>query len=226
MNPYDMSSQKVSILASYIGIQLKTELINIEQMEHYSNGFFLKSSITNVPVLQLDNGQLLTEIPAILLYLMSYKHIDDDSHAAVWNHIEIANMARINQLLEFDYIVLQPLIDNQFMATLKYGTLTKGLSSADLTEAIVWLNGYLKGRKFMALNQFTVADIALAVSISHLRAFGLITTSYTMLNDWHERIKMHLSKFHYVDIVELYAIELGERYMHQVKVLRSANKNS
>lgn len=212
-SPTDMSSQKVLLLNAYLGLSLKTELVNTENMAHYSDHFRSKTMQATIPILKFENGDTLNEMPAILTCLASL-------HCEQYNSlypIDDLSQARINQLLEFDYNVLSRLVDEHFLATLSYSKSVDSSAIDGFTETIVWLNGHLKGRKYIAVNQFSVADIALTVTISHIKAFGITTTSYTMLNDWHERCKLLLSKYNFHVIVEIYAIEMGDRYLNKIR---------
>lgn len=195
--PTDMSSQKALLLAAYLGLSIRTEVINTEQFANYSD-------LLTIPTLKNDNGSIiLNEMPAILVYMAS---LEDEICNGMYPSDGLAQ-ARVNELLEFDYNVLQ----QHFLATLKYVEHSGDCRPSELTCALLWLNGHLKGRKFIAIKQFSIADLALTVTLSHIRAFGVTITSYTMLNDWHERIKLLLSKWNYVDVVDAYSTGLYEK---------------
>lgn len=202
--PTDMSSQKAIVLAAYLGLSIRTEVINTEQCANYSDLFRSKTPQTTIPTLKNDNGSIiLNEMPAILVYMAS---LEDEKCNGMYPSDSLAQ-APVNELLEFDYNVLQ----QHFLATLKYAKHTADCRPGELTDALLWMNGHLKGRKFIAIKQFSIADLALTVTLSHIRAFGVTITSYTMLNDWHERTKLLLSKWNYVDVVDAYSTGLYEK---------------
>lgn len=213
--PLDNNCQKVLLLIEYLNISIRKELINVELMEHYSDQFRLKSPQTTIPLLEINqNNIILTETPSILTFLASTY---GEKYNALYPSNDILIQTKINQSLEFDFNVLQHLIEAYFYSTLFNSEPQNQLKYEELRQSIVWLNGYLKGRKYVASNQLSVADIALAVTICQIKAFGLNTTSYTMLNEWYERCKLCLAQSNFREIVENYAIEVADRYANKIK---------
>lgn len=213
--PGDNNCQKILLLIEYLKISIKKEPINVESMDHYSDQFRLRSPQTSIPLFKTSsNNIILTETPSILTFLASAY---GEKYNTLYPLNDVLVQTKINQCLEFDFNVLQHLIDEYFYSTLLDSEPRNKLKFDELRQAIVWLNGYLKGRKYVASNQLSVADVALVVTICQIKAFGLNTTSYTMLNDWYERCKLSLAQSNFREIVENYANKIADRYANKIK---------
>lgn len=72
---------------------------------------------------------------------------------------------------------------------------------AKLDEAVGWFNAILKKvgvkKPFCTGTQFTIADIALLVSISQLEAFGYDLSPYAMVRQWLSQCKNYMEKYDY-----------------------------
>ena len=65
--------RRVRIFLAEKGIQISYEEVDIGKKVNRSDEFRKKNSLATVPVLELDNGQVLTEGSAILQYLADQK---------------------------------------------------------------------------------------------------------------------------------------------------------
>lgn len=72
---------------------------------------------------------------------------------------------------------------------------------AKLDEAVGWFNAILKkveGKKpFSTGSQFTIADIALLVTISQMEAFGYDLSPFGMVRQWLIQCKDYMEKYDY-----------------------------
>lgn len=219
--PTDNSSQKVLLLGRLLNIPLKTEVVNCDGMDHYSDTFRSKSIQSTIPILKNTATNLvLCEMPAILTYLTA-TYADD--HNNLYPPGDIFNLARINQILEYDYNLLQPMVDHIYFDTVKYFEEADESKSHELDHAIFWINNQLKGQKFIATSYFSLADLVLVVTISQVKAFGYNTTRYTRLNEWHDRCKQLLYRSNFREIVDDNVKEVAERYWQQKSKMLNAN---
>lgn len=66
-----------------------------------------------------------------------------------------------------------------------------------LTEAVGFFDAILKGHNWAAADNFTVADLALIVTISQLEAFGFDFDPVKRVQNWMIRCKKKLEPFGY-----------------------------
>lgn len=68
---------------------------------------------------------------------------------------------------------------------------------AKLNEALGWLDTILKGRKFSAADQFTIADLTLMVTISQIEAFEFDLYPHGNVKQWYQRCKQFCQPYDY-----------------------------
>ena len=65
------------IVANELGIKIDLEQVDIREKKTKSGGdYWAINPRGQVPTLELDNGERLTEVPALLQYPVSYTHLD------------------------------------------------------------------------------------------------------------------------------------------------------
>ena len=105
-----------------------------------------------VPILRLDNDQLLTENVAVLLYVADQypaAKLAPAPTAGLERYRLIEWLAFINSEVHKGY---SPLFNREATGDMKKDALTK------LSKRYSWLNGNLGAKKFLAGEHFTVAD--------------------------------------------------------------------
>lgn len=68
---------------------------------------------------------------------------------------------------------------------------------AKLAEALMWFDTVLKGRTWAAASTFTLADLALCVTVSQIDAFEFDMRPYPRVNAWFSKCKEELEPFGY-----------------------------
>jgi glutathione S-transferase len=113
--------------------------------------YFTINSKGAVPALQLDDGRVLTEGPAIVQYLADLK---PDSglapRAGTFERYQLMEM--LNYITSEVHKGFSPLFNPKISADWKASTL------ANLEKKFDWLTGFLTGKAFLMGNTFTVAD--------------------------------------------------------------------
>jgi glutathione S-transferase len=135
----------------------------------------------SVPALQLDDGRVLTEGPAIVQYLADQK---PDSGLA-----PRAGTFERYQLMEIlNYITAElhkgfgPLFNPESSAELK------ATAKTGLAKKFDWLSGSLANKTNVAGNTFTVADAYLFTILSWTGHVGIDLTKWPVLAAYHSRI--------------------------------------
>lgn len=66
-----------------------------------------------------------------------------------------------------------------------------------LDEALGFFESMLKGRTWAAINNFTIADLTLTVTVAQIEMIGIDLEPYTRVRTWLKRCKDHLSQYGY-----------------------------
>lgn len=66
-----------------------------------------------------------------------------------------------------------------------------------LFEALGFFEAMLKGRTWAAVNNFTIADLALTVTVAQIEMFEIDLEPYTRVRTWLQRCKDHLRSHGY-----------------------------
>lgn len=66
-----------------------------------------------------------------------------------------------------------------------------------IDEALGFFDSMLKGRTWAAINNFTIADLTLTVTVAQMEMIGIDLEPYTRVRTWLKRCKDHLSQYGY-----------------------------
>lgn len=66
-----------------------------------------------------------------------------------------------------------------------------------IMEALGFFDAMLKGRTWAAVNNFTIADLTLTVTVAQIEMLGIDLEPYTRVRTWLKRCKDHLSQHGY-----------------------------
>jgi glutathione S-transferase len=134
-----------------------------------------------VPALQLDDGQVLTEGPAIVQYLADKK---PDSglapRAGTFERYRLMEM--LNYITSEVHKGFGPLFNKEASAEWKAAAKTA------LGKKFDWLSAFLQGKTFLIGNAFTVADAYLFTVLNWPAHVGLDMSKWPVLTGYHSRI--------------------------------------
>lgn len=136
-------------------------MVDLNAHEHRSPGFLAKSPLARIPVLELDDGRVLSETRAICTWLEAWQSQPNlmGETAEERAFIEMADrrvewylMLPLANAIRHTHPGLAPLEQPQFP---DYGQsqLSKALETA------AWLDGELQRQPWVAGDRFTIADI-------------------------------------------------------------------
>jgi glutathione S-transferase len=175
-------------LASHICLYeagVKFETVGLDRKNHtFPDGEKLESvnSKGYVPILKLDNGQLLTENVAVLLYIADLNPAAKLAPAAgtsLERYRLIEWLAFINSEIHKSY---RPLFQRESSDELKKYAL------GNLTKRLGWLDINLGDRKFIAADHFTAADAYLFVVLNWAGAIKLDLSQWPNLRRLHAEL--------------------------------------
>jgi glutathione S-transferase len=185
------NSRRVRIFLAEKGVTVPVEQIDIMQGAHRTPDFVRLNPKAAVPVLVLDDGEVLTESVAICRYferlypepaLMGVGPLGE-ARVEMWNRrMELGLFYAVVQFVRHGVAAMATLETPQF---------------ADWAEAnckrilaeLAFLDGELRGRPFIAGEAFTIADITALTAIDFMRAGRLSPPEdLTALGRWRREV--------------------------------------
>ena len=180
-------------LASHICLYeagVKFEAVGLDRKNRtFPDGEKLESlnSKGYVPILKLDNGQILTENVAVLLYIADLNpaaKLAPPAGTTLERYRLIEWLAFINSEIHKSYGPLFHRESSDDMKKFALGNLTKRLG---------WLNTNLGDRKFIAAEHFTAADAYLFVVLNWAGAIKLDLAQFPNLKRIHGELTLRPS---------------------------------
>jgi glutathione S-transferase len=135
----------------------------------------------SVPALQLDDGRVLTEGPAVVQYLADQK--PDSALAPRAGAFERYQLMEIlNYLSSEVHKAFGPLFNPETSAEVK------AASKTEIAKKFDWLSGFLGSKTHLLGNTFTVADAYLFTLLSWTGHVGIDLSKWPVLTAYHSRI--------------------------------------
>lgn len=186
------NSYRVRIFMAEKGISLPMVDVDFAKGEHRAPEFLAVNSLGQIPVLELDDGTIITESVAICRYL---EETHPDPPLFGRDAVSRAKVEMWNRRAE---LVIFATVGNVALhsdAFFKH-RLTQFPAFAETERAAVprkwaWLDEELDdGRPYLAGDEFSIADITGGVTAWLCEAFGLeIPTSAKNVQRWLERVR-------------------------------------
>lgn len=185
--PASPNARRVRIFIAEKGLDIPMEPVDMAAGENKTKEYLSKNSLGRMPLLELDNGIHIAESIAICRYLEN-KHPEKPLFGK--NDLDQAIVEMWQRRMEF--IFLNPVI-NVFRNTHEMwkDQITQipqvaEIEARDVKSQMNWLNTELEGKKFIAGEHYTVADItAQCAFIMAKAAVGIrIPEELTNLNAW------------------------------------------
>jgi glutathione S-transferase len=170
------------IVSRELGIAVELKKVNTKDKTVEGGGDYREVNPRGyVPALVLDNGEILTEGPAIVQYLADQK--PEAGLAPKWGSFE---RYRLQELLNF----LTSEIHKQFSPLFKPNTPEeyKKISRENLALRFDWLDKQLAGKDYLMGSQFTVADAYLFVLLGWTGPTRIDLARWPSLAAFHKRV--------------------------------------
>ncbi|CAK1550726.1 unnamed protein product [Leptosia nina] len=176
--PLSSPSRAAYMSVKAVGIPADIIIVDLLKKEQLSESFVKINPQHCIPTID-DDGFVLWESKAIACYLAE-KHGRDDLYPK-----DLKRRAVVNQRLYYDSSMLYPRI-----RAINYPILFQGVKEIkkeladDLNVQLGFLNHYLGESKWVAGDEMTVADIAIAASISTVMAVGWDFSAFPNIQKW------------------------------------------
>jgi len=180
------NAYKVRLLLNHLNMEYETVNVSIFDGEGKQPWFLAKNPVGAVPVLELEDGRVLSESNAILLYLA-----DGTSYlpADPWQRAQVARW----MFFEEDYV-------QNGIASLRHWTMTgkrarrseeaiRGKVAGSL-KTLAILDGWLAQREFLVDGGgYTIADMAMYAYVGFSDEADLPLQDYSNVVNWIARIR-------------------------------------
>jgi glutathione S-transferase len=134
-----------------------------------------------VPALQLDDGRLLTEGPAVVQYLADQKPESGLApRAGTFERYQLMEM--LNYITSEVHKGYSPLFNPKISADWKASAL------ANLGKKFDWLSGFLGSKNFLMGSTFTVADAYLFTVLRWSEHVGIDLAKWPVLSTYRSRV--------------------------------------
>jgi glutathione S-transferase len=182
--------RRVRIFLAEKGISIPFVHVPMRDGAHKSAEFKAKNSLGQVPVLELDDGSMLSESIAICRYLEELHPTPALFGADAWRRaqtemwmrrIEFALMSRIGAVWV-----------NTHKYTARLGTQYQDYGEASRVKSVLamhWLNEEMAGREFIAGDTYSMADIVALTTIDFAAFIGIaMPEELGRLRGWHAKV--------------------------------------
>ncbi|MEO1493354.1 MAG: glutathione S-transferase [Pseudomonadota bacterium] len=189
--PRAPNPRRTQIFIDEKGIEIPRVEVNLMEGAHKQADYLNKVGISQVPALELSDGTVLVESPAICRYLealhpepnMLGHDALEQSYVEMWQRrIELRLMVTIAQVFRHT---------NPRMAALETQCPDWGAVNAGrIDERLAELDRQLQGRDWIAADRLTIADITGVVAVDFLHLIKReIPEGMTALIAWHDRMR-------------------------------------
>ena len=181
--PLSGHSHRAELFLSLLGLEYKSYKMNLKEKEHKSEAFLKKNIFGQIPVLD-DNGTIVADSNAILIYLAS--KYDESKRWLPTNPIELAEVQRFLSLAAgpIAFGPAKARLVNVFGAKLDHPTLIQHSH-----QTLTILDKHLAEREWLVGNHPTIADIANYTYIAHAPEGDISLNEYKNITDWLKRIE-------------------------------------
>ena len=170
------------IVVSEAGINVELEKVNLAEHKTASGQDYMTINPKGyVPALQLDDGTVLTEGPAIVQYLADQKPASGLIPAA-----GAIDRYRVQEWLNF----IGTELHKNFGALFNKATpdATKETAKANITRRLAYLNDRLAGKQYLMGSNFTVADAYAFTIVNWTNFVGIDLKPYPNLAAYMARV--------------------------------------
>jgi glutathione S-transferase len=182
--------RRVRIFLAEKGISIPLERVPMREGAHKAPEFMQKNSLGQLPVLELDDGSLLSESVSICRYLEELHPSPPLFGTDAWQRARVDMWTR-----RIEFMLMSP-VSAVWVNTHKYtahlGTQYKDYGEASRTRVIQrlsWLDRELVDREFLAIESYSVADIVCLTTIDFAKFIGIeLPPDLPHLQAWHARV--------------------------------------
>jgi glutathione S-transferase len=182
--------RRVRVFLAEKGLQVLYEEVDIGKAVNRGEEFRKKNPLSTVPVLELDDGTFISESVAICRYFEELQPLPPLFGADAKQR---AMVEMWNRRMEFN--ILQPIADSFrqrhdfFKGRIRQLAEYAEVQRLNAEDGLDWLDRELVSRRFIAGDQFSIADITAVVAIDFGRVSKIaIKPNQVNLARWHAEV--------------------------------------
>jgi glutathione S-transferase len=185
------SPRRVRIFLAEKGVDVPKVPVDLAQLEQKSESFRALNPMQRVPVLELDDGTVITETVAICRY---FDALYPEPNLFGRDPLEIAKVEMWNRRIELGLLMAVQAVFRHAhpgMAKLEPQQVPQwaDVNKPRVTEFLEFFERELAGRKFAAGDKFTIADITGLVTIDLMKPAKLsVPEECKHVRRWHAEI--------------------------------------
>jgi glutathione S-transferase len=177
---------KVRLLLTQLGIPFERIELNITKGETRTTEFLRKFPNGRIPAVELDEGKLLFESNAIILYFAEGTPClpaDRFQRAQVFQWLFFEQYSHEPYIASVRYLVTHPEVQDARRSILEPLMRPRGYDALGVVEA------HLKSREWFVGERYSIADIALYAYTHVADEGGFDLAGYPAIRAWLERVK-------------------------------------
>lgn len=174
--------RSVLLTAKALGLEVELKFVNVLKGDHKTEAFLKMNPAHTIPVID-DNGFILSESRAIMVYLVQKYGKDDKLYPK-----DVAKRARVDSRMYFDASMVFPTIFAYVVPQMFGGAPPDPEKLATMTERIEIVNTMLGESSYFAGDHLTIADLGLINTLTFPRA----ASNFSL--DPYPNIKKYLAK--------------------------------
>lgn len=171
-HPMSQPSRAVKWFATNNGITLEYVVIDLMTGQQFSPEFSAKTPYNSVPVLELDDGTILTESGAILAYLADANGKNEEYPTEPLQRAKVLEALLHHEGLgrQVTLGAVRPLLAKLKKPDLAWEVVAESLkkTAPEYKYALSIINGLLSKSKFIAGEKFTIADYLLISELNQI----------------------------------------------------------
>jgi glutathione S-transferase len=182
--------RRVRVFLAEKGLQVPYEEVDIGKAVNRGEEFRKKNPLSTVPVLELDDGTFISESVAICRY---FEELQPQPPLFGADAKQRALVEMWNRRMEFN--ILQPIADSFrqrhdfFKGRIRQLAEYAEVQRLNAEDGLDWLDRELASRRFIAGDQFSIADITAVVAIDFGRVSKIaIKPDQVNLARWHAEV--------------------------------------
>ena len=183
--------RRVRIFLAEKGITVPAEQVDLIALQQRSPAYSAINPMQRVPALVLDDGTVIAESIAICRY---FEALQPDPPLFGRGALDVALVEMWNRRVEFHLFLPVASVFQHLHPAMKlmidpqvpdWGEANK----PRVMEFLQFLDGELKGRRYVAGANYTVADITALVAVDFMRVSKLaVPETLTSLKRWHQEV--------------------------------------
>jgi len=177
---------KVRLLLTQLGVSFERIELNIVKGETRTKEFLRKFPNGRIPAVELDDGKLLFESNAIILYFAEgtpFIPADRFHRAQVFQWLFFEQYSHEPYIASVRYLVTHPEVPDARRTILETMMRPRGYDALGVME------GHLKSREWFVGERYSVADIALYAYTHVAGEGGFDLAGYPAIRAWLDRVQ-------------------------------------